>query len=418
MILEVFPISIKRSTTAKCHTKRSFFNLVKVATTENNASLERLFITGVSPITMDDITSGFNIGDNVSMFDALNQLVGFNGRETETLVNYYRDRGLISHSVSEIMGIFDRWYGNYLFSDYAPVDERLYNSDMVLYFLREYMRRKAVPADLIDRNVRVDYGKLRHLMIVDSETNGTPTVNGNFSKLKQIMEDGETETVLVKGFPLDKLTHPENFKSLLFYFGLLTIKEVDLGDIILKIPNETVRRLFYDYIKGAYEETGIFSLDISRYSQLIKGLAGKGEWEALFRYIVDEMAQSLSLRDLMTAEKAIQTFLNVYLGLNNLYMIHPEKELNKGYADLVMEPFLAHYKTIKYSCILEIKYLKAGAQPDSPEVKALAAEAREQLNQYALDKKFAKTIGKTTLIKILMVFSGHQLMVMEEVSND
>ncbi|MCP4214671.1 MAG: AAA family ATPase, partial [bacterium] len=76
--------------------------------------LKRLFITGVSPITMDDVTSGFNIGDNVSLYAGLNQLVGFSRQETETLVTYYRDQRLIAHSVADLMEIFDHWYGNYL----------------------------------------------------------------------------------------------------------------------------------------------------------------------------------------------------------------------------------------------------------------------------------------------------------------
>ncbi|MCP4221249.1 MAG: AAA family ATPase, partial [bacterium] len=145
---------------------------------------------------------------------------GFSRQETETLVTYYRDQGLIAHSVADLMAIFDHWYGNYLFSEDAQ--NRLYNSDMILYFLREYMRKSGIPANMIDRNVRIDYGKLRHLIIMDEQEEKRPTVNGNFSKLKQIMADGETSTQLVSGFSLDKLTHPENFKSLLYYLGLLT----------------------------------------------------------------------------------------------------------------------------------------------------------------------------------------------------
>ncbi|MCP4219138.1 MAG: hypothetical protein GY765_31170, partial [bacterium] len=178
--------------------------------------------------------------------------------------------------------------------------------------------------------------------------------------------------------------------------------------------NETIRRLYYDYIKEAYEETGLFSLDLSRYPGLMKGLAVRGEWEPLFRYLTQKMGESITLRDLMTAEKAIQTFLNVYLGLSNLYIIHSEKEMNMGFSDLVMEPFLALYKTIKYSYLLEIKYLKAGADPADDAVKRLVAEAREQVANYGMDKKFRKTIGKTTLIKLVLVFSGHKVMYMGE----
>jgi hypothetical protein len=117
----------------------------------------------------------------------------------------------------------------------------------------------------------------------------------------------------------------------------------------------------------------------------------------------------------MAGEKSIQNFLNVYLGLSDLYIIHSERELNKGFADIVMEPFLARYEGINYSCILEIKYVKAGAKPGDSEVKRLKATAVEQLRKYGADEKFKKTIGKTRLIKVALIFSGHELMDIGEV---
>ncbi|MCP4146752.1 MAG: hypothetical protein GY757_03285 [bacterium] len=118
----------------------------------------------------------------------------------------------------------------------------------------------------------------------------------------------------------------------------------------------------------------------------------------------------MSLRDLITGEKSVQAFLNVYLGLSNLYIIHAEKELNKGYADIVMEPFIARYEGIAYSYILELKYTKAGHKPGDAVVSELKTDAEKQVKAYALDEKFKKNIEKTTLIKLVMVFSGNELM--------
>jgi len=396
-------------------TLRSFFNMVKGGTTGNDAPVKRLFITGVSPVTMDDVTSGFNIGSNISMDAALNQMVGFSRQETEVMLAYYRDAGLITHSSDELLELFDFWYGNYLFSDYSSDGQRLYNSDMILYFLREYMKRQAIPKDLIDRNVRIDYGKLRHLIVIDHGKNSQPTANGNFSKLKEIIAEGGTTTAINAGFPVDQLTQAHTFKSLLFYLGLLTIKAPERDRLRLMIPNETIRRLYYDFIESAYRETGVFALDLSKYADLMSDFAYDGAWRPLFDFITGQMTESISLRDLMTAEKSIQTFLNVYLGLSNLFIIHSEKELNMGFSDLVMEPFTARYETIKFSCIIELKYLKSDAEPDDPAVKALAAEALTQLKKYAMDKKYIKTIAGTSLIKLVLVFSGHRLVYMGEV---
>jgi len=388
---------------------KSFFNALKRGTSGTGAPISRSFITGVSPVTMDDVTSGYNIGGQVSLDAAFNRMLGFTAEEVREILNYYHSVGLLKHDPGYLSEIMGRWYGNYLFSKHSPTDERLYNSDMILYFIKEYLKNRSLPDDLIDRNVRVDYEKLRHLIIA---AKGEKKLgNGNLDRLREIIKDGETASELVKGFPLEKLVHRENFISLLFYFGLLTIKDSEAADLVLNIPNETIRRLYYGYIKDAYEETEIFSLDLYTYNRLMKAMALEGQWNPLIDYIADRMRESMSLRDLITGEKSIQAFLNVYLGLTNLYIIHAEKELNKGFADIVMEPFLARYQGLKYSYILEIKYVKSGESPDSETVRQLKSEAEEQLKQYSIDKKYRKTIEMTALIKILLIFSGHRLIV-------
>ncbi|MCP5108950.1 MAG: hypothetical protein GY950_36540, partial [bacterium] len=150
----------------------------------------------------------------------------------------------------------------------------------------------------------------------------------------------------------------------------------------------------------------------SRYANLISEMAYDGEWRPLLEYITGRMRESASLRDLITGEKSIQAFLNVYLGLSNLFIVHVEKELNKGYADMVLEPFLAAYEGIAYSFMLEIKYIKAGGKrkPADSRVQRLKKEAEEQLKSYGLDEKFRKTIGKTKLVKLVLIFCGHELM--------
>jgi len=386
---------------------RAFFNVLKGGTTGTGAPVTRSFITGVSPITIDDVTSGYNIGENVSLDAAFNRMLGFTREDVNEMLNYYRSVELIKHDTGYLGEIIDKWYGNYLFSKHSKDSERLYNSDMVLYFLKEYFKIQSLPDDLIDNNVKIDYGKLRHLIIVDKREKKVS--NGNFDQLREIIKEGETSSELAKGFPLEKLTDRENFISLLFYFGLLTIKKKEAPGLVLEIPNETIRRLYYDYIKEGYEETDVFSIDIYTYSRLMKEMAMNGQWEPLIDYIAGRMKESMSLRDLITGEKSIQAFLNVYLGLTNLYIIHTEKELNKGYADIVMEPFLARYEGIKYSYILEIKYEKAGVDPEDEKTRQLKSDAEKQLRNYSIDEKFRKTLEKTNLIKVILVFSGHEL---------
>jgi len=344
---------------------RTFFNVLKSGTSGSQAPISRLFMTGVSPITLDDVTSGFNIAQNIFLDEDINEILGFTRAEVETMIEYYREAGKIRHTTEELLEIMANWYNNYRFT--SEQNAGIFNSSLVLYFLNEYLKSFKIPQELIDRNVRIDYHKLRHLIVVDrkgrTDSKQTsqllqtqiPKINGNFSKLTSIIENGFVQSLLVKGFPIAELTGTENFISLLFYFGLLTISGITLsGQSVLTIPNETVKQLYYDYIKETYKETQLFSLDFENFSKAMEEMAFAGRWHPLIDYLAQRMESSIGLRDLINREKAVQAFLNVYLGLSPLYIIHSEKELNKGFADLVLEPFLARFPAIKYSFLIQV----------------------------------------------------------------
>jgi len=388
---------------------RSFFNVVKGGATGSGAPISRLFMTGVSPITLDDVTSGFNIATNISLDTDIDEILGFTPGEVETMIEYYRQTGKIHHSTPELLELMTQWYNHYCFSIRST--REVFNTVHVLYFLQEYMKESRIPGDLIDNNARIDYNKLRHLIVIDKE--GVKQTNGNFSKLLHIIETGNIHSYIEKRFPVAKLTHTRNFVSLLYYLGLLTIRGIDDEDTpVLTIPNEMIKRLYFDYIADTYEETDILSLNSDKYKELIRGMAYKGNWEDLIRFIAGCMESSLSLRDLMTGEKAHQVFWNVYLGLGNLYNIYSEKEMNQGFCDLVMVPTLEQNPNIKYSYLIELKYIKPAdnEKEDAAErIQGLRSEAAAQLNQYSLDEKFKKSIGQTTLKKLILIFSGNRL---------
>ncbi|HLP60821.1 MAG TPA: AAA family ATPase [Candidatus Deferrimicrobium sp.] len=210
-----------------------------------DSPITRSFITGVSPITMSDLISGYNIGKSVSLHPAFSRALGFTKDDVIAMVEYYRSKGMIFHPTEYLLEIMTQWYGNYRFN--GDDNETLFNPDMVLYFLNNYTLKKELPEDLIDWNARIDYEKLKHLIILDRDS--TKSTNRNFSMLKRIMEEGGTSTKIVEGFSLEELLELENLTSLLFYLGLLTVKGLDRDKLRLEIPNETARRLFFDYIK-------------------------------------------------------------------------------------------------------------------------------------------------------------------------
>lgn len=389
---------------------RNFFNVVKGGTTGLGAPVSRLFMTGVSPITIDDVTSGFNIGDNICLDEDINEILGFTGQEITGIIEHYRQTGKITHSTAELMDIMSSWYNNYRFSPEGGCD--LFNPVQVFHFIKEYLKSSKIPRDMIDRNFRIDYHKLRHLITLDQA--GTVRTNGNFSILTEILEKGEIHSTIEKGFPIKDLTDPVNFVSLLYFFGMLTIRGIDdEGDIIFNIPNETVKRLYYDYFKEIYEEAHGFTLEMRKYLDLSKGLAFRGEWRPLFRYLGERIDAAMRIRDLIKGEKAVQVFLNVYLGLSDYFLVHPEKELNKGFADIVLEPDRNKHPAPKYTYLIEIKYMKSTDSEIKKEtIDQLKQQAEEQLNRYANDETFKKSMGSAQLIKIVLIFSGHRLVYM------
>ena len=203
---------------------RGFFNNVKASTSNAGAAVERLFITGVSPITMDDVTSGFNIGTNISMLPQFNDIIGFSEDEVREMITYYKDENALPADVTvdELVELMKPWYDNYCFSE-DSLEERMFNSDMTLYFLNNYLQLGKVPKMMVDNNIRTDYSKLRHLIQIDK------TFGVNASVIQQIVAEGSITVQIATSFPAEKMTDTENFKSLLFYFGMLSIQGVYLS---------------------------------------------------------------------------------------------------------------------------------------------------------------------------------------------
>ena len=386
---------------------RGFFNNIKDSTSNAGAAVERLFITGVSPITMDDVTSGFNIGTNISMLPQFNNIIGFSEDEVREMIAYYKDEDALPEDVTVdgLVEIMKPWYDNYCFSS-RKLEERMFNSDMALYFLNSYLQQQLPPEMMVDNNIRTDYNKLRHLVQIDK------TFGANASVIQQIVAEGSITAQISTSFPAEKMTDTENFKSLLFYFGMLSIQGVYQGDTVLGIPNLTVREQLYTYLTEAYLQADLFEMDMSVLSTLIKGMAYRGEWELVFRFFARELERQSAIREFIDGEAHIKGFLLAYLGLTQGYVILPEHESSKGYADFYMMPDLLHQSDIAYSYIVEVKYARRDAS--DADIALLKRDAAEQLRRYAADEKVLRTKGNTRLGLITLVFKGWELVVLEK----
>ena len=380
---------------------RNFFAALKGGADRTGGGLERLFITGVSPVTMDDVTSGFNIGANISLDLDFNEMVGFTEAEVRRLVETYRDLDVFDQDAGTAMGIMGEWYNGYRFAEEAAVD--LYNSDMVLYYLKQSIPNRRMPNYLIDTNVRIDYGKLRHLLVVGRR------LNGNFDLLRNVIGEEQVATRIHPGFPLERLAEPENFLSLLHYFGLLSIRDVAQGTPRLAIPNQTVKRLMYGFLRDGYRDVEVFSVNLFRFEQLMMRMANEGEWRPVFDYLSEAIARQTGIRDYIAGEKVIQGFLAAYLSVTDYYVFRSEAELGKGHADICLEPLVAGFPHLRRGYLIELKYRKRSGAMDQAAVAAVAGEARAQLTRYLADERLARQFPGVRFTGLIVVFHGWEM---------
>ncbi len=386
---------------------RFFFNVLKGGTSDTGAGLGRLFITGVSPITMDDVTSGFNIGRNITLDAPCNQLLGFTQHDVLQMLRYYRQAGCrLPASDDAMLALMHEWHDGYRFSKDGAAP--LFNTDMVLYFLQQTLDCGKYPDEMIDENMKIGYGKFRHLVVLGHQ------LNGNFQRLSNIVETEEVQSSVVKHFPVEGLIETENFISLLFYFGLLSFVEAREGEACLGIPNRTIKTLLYSYLRDGFKDVDVFRIDLRRFANLIHTMAYNGEWESVFQFLAREIEEQSRIRDYLTGEKVIQTFLLAYLNVADYYITHSEEEMGKGYADLFLEPFWAKYKEMHYAYLIEIKYIKRKEWSETVQTE-ICSEAATQLKQYAADTRVLKRIQGATLKCLVLIFSGWELKVAQEI---
>jgi len=380
---------------------RFFFNILKGAGDQVDSGISRMFITGVSPVTMDDVTSGFNIGSSISLLPEFNELLGFTKKDINELLNYY---ALTAAESDKVISLMEEWYDNYRFSHRA--ETAMFNTDMVLYFMCHFLRSRRPPDNMIDQNVRIDYGKLRHLIVLDRK------LNGNFRCLSEIIgTEGTGNERIAESFPVERLYKQSNFISLLFYFGLLSYTES--GE--LRIPNRTVKQLMYEYIREGYEDTDVFNPNLMLFASLIRDMAYKGQWEPVFRFLAHEVEKQTSVRDYLSGEKVIQTFLLAYLNVSDYFITRSEAEMGKGFADLYLEPFLSKYPDVNYAYLIEVKYMTR-SEFSEEKMKELLDEAKLQLIKYSSDEGIIRRTGGAALKSLVLVFSGWELKASEEMT--
>ena len=369
-------------------------------------NFERIFLTGVSPVTLDDLTSGFNIGWNASTQPELDKMLGFSTTDVREMFTYYKSVGMLP-AESDVEAMIEEmrpWYDNYCFAEECLSDgNRVFNCDMVLYYLRNYVNNGHAPKNMLDPNTKTDYSKLKKLIQLDRLDGDRKGV------LMQVIEEGQILADLYTSFSAMEMTDPEVFPSLLFYYGMLTIKGSRGSRLVLGIPNNNVRKQYYSYLLENYEHTNV---RISRLRDAFDAMAFDGEWREGLQYMADCYKNQSSVRDSIEGERNIQGFFLAYLNLNDYYITAPEVEVQHGYCDFFLLPNLTHYQS-KHSYILEIKYLPK--KDFDAKAEQQWQEAVTQIEGYASAPRVEALRHGTPLHRIVMQFCGWELARMEEV---
>ena len=384
---------------------REYFKLFK-------AMFSRVFLIGVSPVTLDDLSSGYNIDWNISQDSRFNDMLGFSEGDVRDMFRYFQDNGKLRVD-ADIEGMLEEmrpWYNNYCFAKQCLDGDRIYNCDMVLYYLRNQVLYGHAPREMVDKNIRTDYKKLKMLADIDRG-------NRRENRMGVIEEIAATGSVLVNlrtSFPAEYVTDDNNFRSLMYYYGLLTMHK-SVGQLIeMVIPNHCVREQYWSFMRDYFERS--VPMDIIAFQNEMVLMTYEGNWQPLIRRIAEAYKENSPIRGSIRGEHNLQGFFKAYLALNSLYLVEPEIELNYGYSDFLMLPDKARYADIAHSYIMELKYVHSTAS--DAEVEGKSREADGQLKKYGADKVVGRLCAGTRLHLLKVVFRGAEMAVCEELTQD
>ncbi len=392
---------------------RAFYKALKDGT---QSGVSRIFITGVSPIMLDDLTSGFNITVNFTNNENYNDMMGFTEDEVKQIVHLYRadgwnifrkEGGSAEHGSSspvecqdsataKILTDMKRYYNGYLFSEYSRT--HLYNPDMVLYFMDNLVSRRRYPAHILDDNVKVDYRKIRQLAF-------------NFKDeelIEKILKNGEATSTLVSRFPLEEMFKKrENFISVLYYLGMLTIKEQDENELVFCIPNYVIRTIYWDYFLDRIERDVTVKADELR--QSMKRMRIEGDISYYINYL-QLILEKLSNRDLQKFdEKYIRAVMLTLFNVDGVYLIETEYETEHGYIDILLTRDIRYDRWINYEWLIEIKYLK---EKERGRLGEVLKAARRQLGRYTTETIKGR-IAEESLKKVIITVIGKSEIITE-----
>jgi hypothetical protein len=379
---------------------RKWYEVLKIGT---ETIIKRIFATGVSPITLDSLTSGFNIGSDITRDVRFNEMMGFNEDEVRTLITKCTKSSILEKDMDEIVHELRKNYNGYLFSEDGRM--RVFNSDMVLYYLKSYEDFNKGPKEMIDKNIASDYAKLGNMFNLKNK-------DANMKVLDNILKGETIKSSITAQFSLEKDFEEDDFKSLLFYLGLLTIDKEILNRVTLKVPNYVIRELYFDFFMKKLNESVDYELNVSEIKEALEDLALEGRCNSLIE-CVEKTLNILSTRDYIKFdEKYVKLIFLTYCFLSRLYLVKSEYEVESGFIDVAL--LKQSNVSPTYFAIFELKYISKKQFQEQGEkiVNEKLSEAKAQLRKYETSRELREM---KNLKKFAVVFVYDKCVVNEEI---
>ncbi|MCB0104568.1 MAG: AAA family ATPase [Caldilineaceae bacterium] len=375
---------------------RKFYESIKSAT--GSGGVDRIFITGVSPLTLDSLTSGFNIGKHISLNISFHNMMGFTEAEVQEIL---LGIGVTEAELPQLTANLRQWYNGYLFNEAAKT--RLYNPDMVLYFATELVSTGNYPTDLLDINIASDYGKIRDLFRIEGQE------VQNLAVINELITEQTLTAQLTRQFSFEKEFTRDDLISLLFYLGIVTVKGAQLSRLVFEPPNFVITQLYFTYFQRIVLQQAELRVDDLRIYDRVVKLAQENEIAPTVE-AVEMILKQLSNRDAVGFdEKYVKAVFASLLYPTQIYTIQSEYETDRRYVDLLLirrPPIHPNYQFA-----FELKYLK---QSDAHRLAAVKKEGLAQMQEYLRHEKL-RTL--TDLRAWLLVFVGPKAEVVVEVTS-
>ena len=361
---------------------RKWYEILKEGT---ETVVDRIFITGVAPITLDSLTSGFNIGTDITQDEEFNEMIGFTEEELKEILN---NQEISLKEQEKIIPIMKENYDGYKFC--LKAKNQIYNSNMCLYFLSRYIRLGEIPDKLIDTNIASDYSKIGKMLDLCKGENRLEILR------KTVQGEPIVNTIIEKFNPAKEFTENDMI-SMLYYLGYLTISGELVGIPELTIPNKVMKEIYADYFMQMMDKEAEFRIDNNANQEILIQLAQEGRIDKIVE-ILKIYLNNLSNRDLIKFDEKYIKLIFYCIAMNmNIYSTKSEMEVNRNYPDILLVPRDSSkgYKAV----MVEFKYIKKG---EVAKLEDKQKEAREQIERYSSfeDIKDIQGLRKYTIVVV------------------